>query len=116
MRIATWNINGLRARLEFVLAWLGERQPDVVGLQELKLADENFPADAFEAAGRHLSFTRAAGELNVTQAAVSHQVKALEAELDRVLFQRNPRGVDLTEAGAVLLVALIIRYLVIYLR
>ncbi len=36
---------------------------------------------AFEAAARHLSFTRAAGELNVTQAAISHQVKALEARL-----------------------------------
>ena len=61
---------------------------------------------AFEAAARHVSFKRAAVELNVTPAAVSHQIKALEAELDRVLFQRNPRGVDLTEAGAVLLVAL----------
>ncbi|MFZ5962048.1 LysR substrate-binding domain-containing protein [Thalassococcus sp. BH17M4-6] len=61
---------------------------------------------AFEAAARHVSFKRAAAELNVTPAAVSHQIKALEAELDRVLFQRNPRGVELTEAGAVLLVAL----------
>ncbi|MEE8580821.1 MAG: exodeoxyribonuclease III [Myxococcota bacterium] len=51
MRIATWNINGLRARLEFVLQWLEERQPDVVGLQELKLSDDLFPQAAFEAAG-----------------------------------------------------------------
>jgi exodeoxyribonuclease-3 len=51
MRIATWNINGLRARLDFVLHWLAARQPDLVGLQELKLTDEQFPADAFEAAG-----------------------------------------------------------------
>ncbi len=51
MRFATWNINGLRARLEFVLAWLDEREPDVVGLQELKLSDEQFPGDAFEALG-----------------------------------------------------------------
>ncbi len=51
MRIATWNINGLRARLEYVLHWLGARQPDVVGLQELKMLDEQFPAAEFEAAG-----------------------------------------------------------------
>jgi len=51
VRIATWNINGLKARLDFILAWLGERQPDVVGLQELKMTDEQFPVDAFGAAG-----------------------------------------------------------------
>jgi len=51
MRIATWNVNGLRARLEFVRHWLRERKPDVVGLQELKLSDEQFPHDAFEALG-----------------------------------------------------------------
>ena len=51
MRIATWNINGLRARLEYVLQWLSEREPDIVGLQELKLTDEQFPHDAFEALG-----------------------------------------------------------------
>ncbi len=51
MRIATWNINGLRARLDFILHWLEARQPDVVGLQELKLTDEEFPHLVFEAAG-----------------------------------------------------------------
>jgi exodeoxyribonuclease-3 len=51
MRIATWNVNGLRSRLEFILHWLAARQPDVVGLQELKLTDEQFPYDEFEAAG-----------------------------------------------------------------
>jgi len=51
MRIATWNVNGLRARLDFVLAWLAARQPDVVGLQELKLSDDLFPHDAFAALG-----------------------------------------------------------------
>ncbi|MCC5983173.1 MAG: LysR family transcriptional regulator [Rhodobacteraceae bacterium] len=61
---------------------------------------------AFEAAARHVSFTRAARELNVTPAAVSHQVKALEAELQCRLFHRHHRGVTLTETGAYLLVAL----------
>ncbi len=54
---------------------------------------------AFEAAARHLSFTRAAQELNVTQAAVSHQVKALEARLGLVLFRRLNRALILTEDG-----------------
>jgi len=53
MKVATWNINGLRARLDFVLAWLTERQPDIVGLQELKLQDEKFPHSAFEEIGYH---------------------------------------------------------------
>ncbi len=51
MRIATWNINGLRARLDFVLHWLEAREPDLVGLQELKLTDEQFPHDAFAEIG-----------------------------------------------------------------
>ncbi len=54
---------------------------------------------AFEAAARHESFTEAALELNVTQSAVSHQVKRLEAFLGVRLFQRAPHGVDLTSAG-----------------
>ncbi len=53
----------------------------------------------FEAAARHLSFTRAADELHVTQAAISHQVKALEDWLGTPLFQRLSRGLKLTPAG-----------------
>ena len=51
MRIATWNVNGLRSRLEFVLHWLDARQPDIVGFQELKATEEQFPWIDFEAAG-----------------------------------------------------------------
>jgi len=54
---------------------------------------------AFEAASRHLSFTKAAEELNVTQAAISHQVKTLEERLGMVLFQRLNRSLILTAAG-----------------
>lgn len=53
LRIATWNINGLKARLDFLRLWLEERQPDIVGLQELKMTDEAFPHDAFTACGYH---------------------------------------------------------------
>lgn len=54
---------------------------------------------AFEAAARHLSFTRAARELNVTQSAVSHQIKALEARLGVPLFRRLNRALLLTDEG-----------------
>ena len=51
MRIATWNVNGLRARLDFVAHWLESRAPDVVGLQELKSSDAEFPHEQFAALG-----------------------------------------------------------------
>ena len=53
----------------------------------------------FEAAARHLSFKEAANELNITQAAVSHQIKSLEEYLGVNLFRRAGRGVQLTEAA-----------------
>jgi LysR family transcriptional regulator of beta-lactamase len=58
---------------------------------------------AFEAAARHLSFTRAAIELCVTPPALSHQVKALEERLGVPLFRRLPRGLGLTDEGQALL-------------
>jgi LysR family glycine cleavage system transcriptional activator len=54
---------------------------------------------AFESAGRHLSFTKAAAELNVTPAAIGHQVKALEELLEVRLFRRLTRALRLTDAG-----------------
>lgn len=55
---------------------------------------------AFEASARHLSFTNAASELNLTQAAISKQVKLLEHYLREPLFERLPRSLALTKAGA----------------
>jgi len=60
------------------------------------------PLRAFDAAARHLSFTRAAGELHLTQGAVSQQVKQLEAYLGFPLFRRRPRGLELTGDGKAL--------------
>ena len=57
---------------------------------------------AFESAARHLSFTRAAQELNVTQAAVSQQVRQLEERLGAPLFKRLPRGLGMTDEGMAL--------------
>ncbi len=54
---------------------------------------------AFEATARHLSFTRAADELHVTPAALSHQIKGLEEFLGVKLFLRKPRAIELTDAG-----------------
>lgn len=53
MKISTWNINSLSVRLPQVLTWLAANPVDAIGLQELKLVDEKFPHDAFEAAGYH---------------------------------------------------------------
>jgi exodeoxyribonuclease-3 len=47
MKIATWNINGVRARLETALAWLKEAAPDILCFQEIKCEDAAFPAEAF---------------------------------------------------------------------
>ena len=55
-----------------------------------------------EAAGRHLNFTRAADELGLTPAAVSHQIKEIEDQFGVELFTRTSRTMRLTEAGAVL--------------
>ena len=54
---------------------------------------------AFEAAARHLSFTRAAAELNVTQTAISHLIRRLEEQLGVALFLRRNRALALTREG-----------------
>lgn len=51
MKLATWNVNSIKARLDAVLTWLGEAEPDVMCLQEIKSTDETFPAEAFESLG-----------------------------------------------------------------
>src|SRR2546428_3877890 len=55
MRIATWNVNSLKARLEKVTWWLERAKPDVLLMQETKLADADAPADAFHSAGYDLA-------------------------------------------------------------
>lgn len=51
MKIATWNVNGIKARLGTALTWLKKATPDVACLQEIKSIDENFPRETFEDAG-----------------------------------------------------------------
>ena len=57
MRIASWNVNSVRTRLEQVLAWLEQEQPDLLCLQETKVADELFPHAAFEQIGYHCAIS-----------------------------------------------------------
>jgi exodeoxyribonuclease-3 len=55
-KVATFNANGIRARLPSVLEWLARESPDVLGIQETKVQDADFPADAFRDAGYHVVF------------------------------------------------------------
>jgi exodeoxyribonuclease-3 len=55
MRVATWNVNSVRQRLDSVQAWLKERNPDIVCLQEIKCVDEAFPREPFEALGYNVA-------------------------------------------------------------
>jgi exodeoxyribonuclease-3 len=55
MRIATWNVNSVNARLETVLRWFEEAAPDVACLQEIKCVDEKFPVEAFERLGYNVA-------------------------------------------------------------
>lgn len=56
-KLASWNVNSLKIRLEQVLAWMESSQIDVLALQETKLVDENFPANAFIEKGYHIVFS-----------------------------------------------------------
>lgn len=51
MRVATWNVNSIKAHMDVVTRWLGEAKPDVVCLQEIKCEDQNFPTTAFDELG-----------------------------------------------------------------
>ena len=55
MRIATWNVNSIRQRMDHLQAWLKEREPDILCLQEIKCVDEAFPREPFEALGYNVA-------------------------------------------------------------
>jgi len=65
VKIATWNVNSIRARLPRVLAWLDGARPDVALLQETKVADEQFPAEPLEELGYNLALAGEAGRNGV---------------------------------------------------
>lgn len=74
-KVASWNVNSLRVRLDHVLQWLDANQPDVLGLQELKLSDEQFPLDAFTKVGYHAVF---AGQKTYNGVAILSKVEPAE--------------------------------------
>jgi len=57
LKLASWNVNSLKVRLEQVLAWLDSSQVDILALQETKMTDENFPVGAFTERGFHVVFS-----------------------------------------------------------
>lgn len=79
MRIATWNVNSLRVRLPQLLDWLARVQPDIVGLQETKLVDADFPQAELAAAGYQALFT---GQRTYNGVALLSRQAAAEPLLD----------------------------------
>lgn len=76
LKIASWNVNSLNVRLPHLLQWLGEAQPDVVGLQETKLEDPRFPLAALEALGYGCAFH---GQKTYNGVAILARERAIEA-------------------------------------
>ena len=78
-KIASWNVNSLRVRLPQVLDWLDANQPDLLGLQETKLTDDAFPADAIRAAGYQVVF---AGQKTYNGVAILSKQPAVDVVTD----------------------------------
>ena len=57
MKIVTWNVNSVRARMSLLLDWLADHDPDILCLQETKVVDDLFPAEPLEDAGYNIEFT-----------------------------------------------------------
>ncbi|MHB1929841.1 MAG: exodeoxyribonuclease III [Acidimicrobiales bacterium] len=103
MRIATWNVNSLKARLPRVEEWLGYAQPDVLCLQETKLADGAFPHLAFRALG-YESVHHGAGQWNgvaiLSRIGVADEVTGfatgVEADTDTRIITARCGGVSVT--------------------
>ena len=79
MKVATWNINSLRVRLPPVLKWLEREQPDVLALQETKIRDDEFPADAFTQYGYLATFS---GQSSYNGVAILSRVPLAEVTYD----------------------------------
>ncbi len=90
MKIASWNVNSLKVRLHHVLRWLEENQPDVLGLQETKMTDDVFPAEAIRAAGYEVVF---AGQKTYNGVAVLAKQAIADAVTDFPDFDDEQRRV-----------------------
>ena len=107
MKIATWNINGVKARLDTAVRWLGEAEPDVVCLQEIKSVDEGFPGEAFERLGYNVTTHGQKGFNGVailSKRPLEDSVRGLEGAPDDVQA-RYLEGVVPTDTGGIVRVA-----------
>ena len=96
MRIATWNVNSIRQRLDNALAWLKESAPDIVCLQEIKCVDEAFPREAFEGLGYNVAVH---GQTTFTGAALLSKTRSKPTS--GILFPlRRPSKLDRCQNGA----------------
>ena len=101
MRIATWNVNSLKARLERVEEWLDYAQPDVLCLQETKLADKNFPAMAFSALGYesvHFGYNQWNGVAILSKVGIEDPQNGFGAQIDDP-YQDDARMLSATCGG-----------------
>jgi exodeoxyribonuclease-3 len=78
MKIASWNVNSLKVRLPHVLDWLEQQQPDILGLQETKTIDENFPLEELQAAGYSVLFS---GQKTYNGVALLSRIKDKPADI-----------------------------------
>ena len=90
MKIATWNVNSMNVRLAHVLEWLGNHQPDVLVLQEIKQLTENFPVEALEEIGYH---SIASGQKTYNGVAVVSRTQPAEPVTDFPGFEDPQRRV-----------------------
>ncbi len=86
MKIATFNVNSVRARLPIIEKWLAENDPDVLCLQETKVVDEEFPVEALNALGYHAVFC---GEKSYNGVAILSR-----REMERVRYGFDGKGAD----------------------
>jgi exodeoxyribonuclease III len=98
MKIATWNVNSLRVRLPQMLAWLAENPVDVLGVQETKLTDENFPRAEIEAAGYQVAF---AGQKTYNGVALLSRQPLEQIQIGIPNFQDEQRRVIAANCGGV---------------
>lgn len=98
MKIATWNVNSLRVRLPQMLAWLADNPVDVLGVQETKLTDENFPRAEIEAAGYQVAF---AGQKTYNGVALLSRLPLEQVQVGIPKFQDEQRRVIAASCGGV---------------
>lgn len=103
MRIATWNVNSLRVRLEHVSNWLEKSAPDVLALQETKIKDEDFPITAFERLGYHVAFS---GQATYNGVALISRVRARDVVTDLQGIEDPERRVLAATCGPIRVVNL----------